>query len=245
MSTVTSSTKPSRVGRRAALGAAGALALVGAVAAPASAETEVDRPDSFTSAFTATATPEAVVDGEGNPAPGPDGAMGTFTFMINSDEEIICYDIETTGVTGEYESPAKTATHIHQANLGEGGPPRLAFPNPMGEGDVRTSSGCFQGPFTTGLEGDDGNDTGEGFSLAEIEANPAGFSADTHTADFLPGAVRGQLESIPVGGVETGFGGTAERSGGINPALTGVGIGAVALGLLGAGAVVARRQTGA
>ena len=227
MSTTTITTRRARRGLTAAGGGLGALALVAAGTLPASAETEVEMPDTFTSAYSVTATPENVVDGDGNPAPGEEGAMGMFTFMINSDEEIICYEIELTGVTGEYDSPAKTATHVHQANAGEGGPPRLAFPNPTGDGDVRTSSGCLQGPFTTGLEGDDGNDTGEGFSLAEIEADPAGFSADTHTSEFLPGAVRGQLQEIPVGGAETG----GEAPGTGDPLLIGLGAGVMALGL--------------
>lgn len=223
----TNTTRPARRGLTATAGGLGALALVAAGTLPASAETEVEMPDTFTSAYAVTATPDAVVDADGNPAPGEQGATGMFTFMINSDEEIICYDIELTGVTGEYDSPAKTATHVHQADAGEGGPPRLAFPNPAGDGDVRTSQGCLQGPFTTGLEGDDGNDTADGFSLAEIEANPAGFSADTHTAEFLPGTVRGQLQEIPVGGAETG----GEAAGAGDPLLIGLGAGVMALGL--------------
>lgn len=226
--------------RRAAVGTvAGAAALLMG-ASGASAETTVERPDTFTSAFTVMATPDAVVDADGNPAPGEPGATGIYNFMINSDEEIICYDIELTGVTPPYESPAKTATHIHEANAGEGGPPRLSFPNPEGEGDTLTSSGCLQGPFTTGLEGDNGADTGEGFSLAQIEENPAGFSADTHTSEFVPGAVRGQLKQMPVGGVETGFGGAAESEAGPSAAVMTAGVLGLA-GVAGAGVLVARR----
>ncbi|MGQ3011478.1 CHRD domain-containing protein, partial [Microbacterium aurantiacum] len=186
--------------------AAAGLLLTGPAA---HADTEVDEPSSFTSAFTVMATPGNVVNNDGVAAPGEEGATGTFTFRINSDEEIICYDIRLEGVSGDYESPARTATHIHQADAGQPGPPRIAFPNPEPVGDgPRTASGCLQGPFTTGIE-NDGVDTGEGFSLAEIEANPAGFSADSHTADFAAGVVRGQLTAIPVGGVDTGAGGTA------------------------------------
>ena len=43
-----------------------------------------------------------------------------------------------------------------------------------------------------------------GGSLKSIEANPAGFSADTHTSTFVPGAVRGQLAALPMGGADTG-----------------------------------------
>jgi len=210
-----------------------AAALVVAGAAPAAfADTEVAEPAEFTSAFTVMATPDMVVDADGNAAPGEDGATGSFTFRINSELEIICYDITLEGVTGEYESPARTATHIHEANAGEGGPPRIAFPNPEPTSDgVREASGCMDGPFTTGIE-NDGVDTGEGFSLAQIEANPAGFSADTHTEEFPAGTVRGQLTAIPVGGVDTGAGGVASSA-----SSTTVVVGAAAA--LGAGGLIA------
>lgn len=189
--------------------AIGAVLLIGSSLPAVAADDPVAEPATFTSMFTSNATPGAVVDADGNPAPGEEGATGTFNFRVNSDEEIICYDITLRGVTPPYQSMARTATHVHEAALGEGGPPRLAFPNPEDAGDgTLTSSGCMQGPFTTGILVD-GVDTGDGFSLAELEANPAGFSADTHTADFVPGAVRGQLAAVPMGPVDTGGGGTA------------------------------------
>lgn len=194
--------------RALAITAAAAAAVV-LVAPAAHAETTVDEPSTFTSAFTVMATPDQVVNTDGVATPGEPGATGSFTFRINSDLEIICYDITLTGVTGDYQSPAKTATHIHQANAGQSGPPRIAFPNPAPVGDgPRTSSGCLQGPFTTGIEAN-GADTGDGFSLAQLEANPSGFSADSHTASFTAGVVRGQLTAVPVGGVATGAGGAA------------------------------------
>lgn len=211
-----------------------------AFATPAAAETEVDRPDSFTSAFTVNATPGNIISPDnGEPVPGAEGASGTFHYMINSDEEVICYDITLRGVTPPYESMAKTATHLHEAVAGENGPPRLAFPDPTGDGDTLKSSGCLKGPFTTGLEGDDGVDTGEGFKLSSIEANPTGFSSDTHTSEFVPGAVRGQLTQMPVGGVETGMGGTAEQ--GVSPVALGTS-GVLALGLTAFGVAVVRRR---
>lgn len=142
--------------------------------------------------------------------------------MINSDLEIICYDITTRGVTPPYQSMAKTATHVHQTVAGKNGPPRIAFPNPEGDGDVRRSTGCLEGPFTTGLKGEDGQDTGTGFTLKSIEDDPSGFSADTHTSRYVPGAVRGQLTSMPVGGVETGLGGGESESGAIGVAAAAV-----------------------
>ncbi|MGJ9411237.1 CHRD domain-containing protein [Aeromicrobium sp. CF4.19] len=230
--------KTSTSGRRLAALAMAAPVLVMAAGSPASAETEVERPDSFTSAFTAMATPDTIIDPDGEPVDGEEGATGAFSFMINSDEEIICYDIELEGVTGDYESPAKTATHIHEAAEGEAGPPRLAFPDPEGEG-TRTSSGCLQGPFTTGLEDDGGNDTGEGFTLSQIEDDPASFNADTHTADFAAGAVRGQLQSMPVDGVDTGQGALAQPS---TSTGTVAALGVAGVVLAGAAGVAMRRR---
>lgn len=172
--------------------------LVTGLASPAAAETAVDRPAQFTSAFVVNAVPENVIGPDGTtPSGGTPGATGTFRFLINSDLDIICYDISTTGVGDDYQSAAKTATHIHETVAGSNGPPRIAFPNPGGTSDPLTSAGCFQGPFTTGLTPNGGPDTGTGFTLAQIEANPAGFSADTHTATAVPGAVRGQLVPDP------------------------------------------------
>ncbi len=228
-----------RIGR--ASGLIGAVALLSLAATPASAETEVEEPDTFTSAFTATGDPGMVVNGEGESVPGPDGATGTFTYMVNSDEEIICYDITISGVDPQYESPAKTATHLHEAPAGTAGPARIAFPNPSGQGDTLNSSGCLQGPFTTGVEGDDGVDTGANFSLAELEDDTENYYSDVHTTDYLPGAVRGQLTQIPVGGVDTGFGGTVVNDEGTST--TALAAGAFALaGLSGAGLVLARRH---
>ncbi|MFC7572722.1 sortase domain-bontaining protein [Klenkia terrae] len=106
-----------------------------------------------------------------------------------------------------YQSPDKTATHIHEASVGQAGPPRIALPDPEDDGTgTLVSSGCR--PFTTRLA-PQGTDTGQGFTLDQIETNPSAFSTDTRTSAFAAGAVRGQLVESPVGGVETGAGGTA------------------------------------
>jgi len=219
-----------------------AIAVLGA-AAPASAETAVDAPSSFTSAFTVMATPDQVLNADGVATPGPAGATGTFTFKVNSTLDIICYDITVSGISGDYQSPAKTATHIHAAAAGAAGPPRIAFPNPAPIGDgPRTSTGCLQGPFTTGVVAN-GADTGTGFTLTQLEANPAAFAADTHTVANPAGAVRGQLTQIPVGGVQTGGGGTATAT----PDATGAiatGLGALTVAGL-AGLLVHRRRAAA
>ena len=109
---------------------------------------------------------------------------------------ILHQDIVLKDVTGDYQSAAKTATHIHEAPKGRAGPPRLAFPNPQPLGDYRQSKGCLKGPFTTGVNVAGSNppvDTGAGFHVSQIEANPAGFFTDSHTKLYVPGVVRGQL----------------------------------------------------
>jgi hypothetical protein len=102
-------------------------------------------------------------------------------------------NITLSGVTGDYMSPAKTATHIHEAAVGKAGPPRLAFPNPKGPDHRRVSYGCLTGPFTTGVNSTAGVDTGAGFHVSQIVANPSGFFTDSHTVAYSAGAVRGQL----------------------------------------------------
>merc|ERR1712000_64099 len=118
----------------------------------------------FTSAYQVLATPDQVVN------------------MMNE---------KTGGLEGAYQSPAKTATHLHQADKGLSGPPRIAFPNPQGD-KVRVSKGCLQGPFTTGIIAN-GQDTGTVFTLKQIEENPSNFNVDVHSSLAVPGAVRGQV----------------------------------------------------
>jgi hypothetical protein len=211
------------------------IGLVGLGVGTASAqETEVPEPSEFTSMFTARATPDMVVNNDGVATPGQAGATGTFDYRINSDLEIICYDIELRGVTPPYQSPAKTATHIHEGDAGSAGPPRLAFPNPedAGDGTLR-SSGCLEGPFTTGVMAN-GQDSGTGFTLDRIEADPAAFFTDTHTAQFTAGAVRGQLTAVPMGGVETG-------AGGADPLPVALAVGALVAAGVGGTALLLRR----
>ncbi|TID18541.1 hypothetical protein E2P81_ATG06456 [Venturia nashicola] len=146
----------------------------------------------FTSTYTVIANPNEVINTTGSPVPGQPGAIGYFNYGINSQLDVICYNITLKGVKGPYQSLALTATHIHQANKGFAGPPRIAFPNPIGDDNIRRSVGCLTGPFRTGINAS-GVDTGTGLKVAHIEANPANFFTDTHVMAFSQGAVRGQL----------------------------------------------------
>merc|ERR1712230_316130 len=86
----------------------------------------------------------------------PADTVGYYNYGINSKTERICWEITLLNVAGTYLSPARTATHIHEAARGASGPPRLAFPNPQGDDKKRVSTGCMTGPFTTGLNGPNG-----------------------------------------------------------------------------------------
>ena len=125
------------------------------------------------------------------------GAIGYYSFGINSKKNQICYDIRLYGFRGEYESAANTATHIHEAPVGATGPPRLAFPNPRrtGNGDERRSKGCLTGPFEVGVPDEEtGLDLADGFEVSQIEDSPESFFCDVHSSLAVPGAVRGQLD---------------------------------------------------
>jgi len=129
-----------------------------------------------------------------NPTNSHQGASGSYILALNTYTNTICYNITLIGFRGNYQSPALTATHVHEAVRGQSGPPRIAFPNPIGDEKYANSIGCIKGPFRTGINGTDGKtDTGAGFHVRQIEANPSGFFADVHSSLAVPGAVRGQL----------------------------------------------------
>jgi len=155
-------------------------------------------PFKFTSTYEVKATPDQVVNATNAYTGGLAGASGLYKFGLNSDENVICYNITLYNFRGDYQSPASTATHIHEAAKGKSGPPRIAFPNPQPICDgVRRSIGCIQGTkdgFVTGVKNmTTGIDAGFGFQVKRIEDNPAGFFADVHSSLAVPGAVRGQI----------------------------------------------------
>merc|ERR1712137_720277 len=106
-------------------------------------------PFDFTSTYEVIAVPEQVVDANNTFTGGLKGARGVYKFGLNSKENVICYNITITGFQGEYQSPAISATHIHEAVKGKAGPPRIAFPNPVQVTnckDTRRSIGCIAEP---------------------------------------------------------------------------------------------------
>ncbi|GAA98360.1 uncharacterized protein L969DRAFT_93042 [Mixia osmundae IAM 14324] len=148
----------------------------------------------FSSTYSAYATPGMVVNANNSYTGGQEGSSGEFHFGINARQNVICYNITVyLAPNSTYQSPARTATHIHQGTVGLAGPPRLTFPNPvLDDSGYGQSIGCLQGPFETGVLSN-GTDTAANFTVAAIERSPSSFFADTHTSDAVPGAVRGQL----------------------------------------------------
>lgn len=82
------------------------------------------KPYVFTSKYKVYASPDQVVNASNVATGGLSGAQGWYFYRINAEKETICYDITLKGFRGEYQSPALTATHIHQADKGQNGPPR-------------------------------------------------------------------------------------------------------------------------
>ena len=87
-------------------------------------EWKADGPFYFTSTYSVIASPNQVVDSENEYTGGLEGCTGLFNYGINVLENVICYNITIDGFTGEYESPANSATHIHEGAVGQAGPPR-------------------------------------------------------------------------------------------------------------------------
>ncbi len=73
------------IGAGATLGAAVLLLSPTMAQASTEAGTEVEWPEEFTSAYTVMATPDEVIDADGEVAPGEEGATGDFMFWINSE----------------------------------------------------------------------------------------------------------------------------------------------------------------
>src|SRR5262245_16076466 len=116
------------------------------------------------------------------PGPGDEDAAGTAVVYLRTDSNEVCVDINIQNIT----LPA-TAAHIHQAPVGQAGPPVVTLTAPGADG---LSSTCA---------------TVEAVLMQDMVNNPANFYVNVHNADFPDGAARGQLVSTGAGaGVEPG-----------------------------------------
>ncbi|KAI4768139.1 hypothetical protein D6D17_06776 [Aureobasidium pullulans] len=162
----------------------------GSAATPAKYPEAVSSPSKLTSYYGVKATPDQIVNGT-TPTGDFADTSSLFKVGIGSELNLICYNFEIYKFHGEYQSPAASATQIHEAAKGASGSPRIALPNLIYVGNgVRRSVGCQQSPFKTGLLAN-GKDTADGLHISLIEKNPAGIFADTQSSFAVPGAVRG------------------------------------------------------
>ena len=103
------------------------------------------------------------------PNPGdPDGA-GHASFRVNVGQSQVCYDISVEKIA------AATAAHIHKGGVDGAGPPVVMLKAPGADGKVKDCAKADQAV------------------VKDILQNPAGYYVNVHTADFGPGAIRGQL----------------------------------------------------
>ena|SRR2546421_4229207 len=101
------------------------------------------------------------------PTPGPAGAKGTATFVIDQDAGTVCYTLVYSGIS------KPTMAHIHQGAKGVAGPVVV---------DLNVAQ-----------NGDKGCVPADKAKLAAINGGPAGYYANVHTAEYPKGAIRGQL----------------------------------------------------
>ncbi len=102
------------------------------------------------------------------PGPGDSDGSGTAIVSVNPSAERLCYELTASGI-----APA-TAAHVHDGPAGAAGP-IVAGLTPPADG---SSSGCVAADKAL---------------LKDIKKNPAEYYVNVHNADFLAGAIRGQL----------------------------------------------------
>jgi len=119
------------------------------------------------SEVTLTAT---LAGGSAEDPPGdPDGG-GTATITIDTGTLEVCWEITTSNIEDA------TASHIHEGAAGVNGGVVVGLDT---DGFSGTTSGC-----TTGSDA---------AALQAIIDNPSDYYVNIHTADYAPGAIRGQL----------------------------------------------------
>ncbi len=101
----------------------------------------------------------------------PDGS-GQATITINPDTGQVCWEITVSNIA------AATQSHIHVGAAGVSGD--VVVPLDV-DGFSGSTKGCIEGQDKA--------------LLAKIITSPAGYYVNVHTADFKPGAVRGQLSA--------------------------------------------------
>ena len=142
------------------------------VALVVTATAAADHPGAGGTPFFITATGAQEIPGPGAPLP----AMTTGVVRLNSGQEEICFQLESTGFT-ETGPMAVFAAHIHVITdqpVPGAGPPLVPFPvSPTGDTDT-----CVFAPRET---------------IMAIRQNPENYYVNLHTRAFPGGAVRSGL----------------------------------------------------
>lgn len=111
-----------------------------------------------------------LVGGSAEDPPGdPDGG-GTATITIDTDTQEVCWEITTSNIEDA------TASHIHEGAAGVNGGVVVGLDT---DGFSGSTSGCITASDAAGLQA--------------IIDNPSDYYVNVHTADYAPGAIRGQL----------------------------------------------------
>lgn len=142
-----------------------AVALLTAACRPAPTAAPTTGGETTTYDATLSGTAEYPDDSPGDPA-----GSGSASVTIDTAADEVCFTINVSGIG----LPA-TMAHIHQAPVGQAGPPVITLTAPDANGQA---DGCV---------------TADSDLLDDIVADPAGFYVMVHTSDFPAGAVRGHL----------------------------------------------------
>jgi hypothetical protein len=135
----------------------------------------------------------------------PDGS-GTATIRLDPATGMVCWNMTTTNIA------AATISHIHEGAAGVAGPVRVNL-------DVDGFDGSTEG-CTSGVSAE---------QINAIIANPAGFYVNVHNAEYMGGAVRGQLAAAATTAPSTSTGSLA----GGTSALTALGLALLGVAALG------------
>ena len=111
-----------------------------------------------------------LVGGDAEDPPGDPDGSGTATITVDTDTLEVCWEIATSNIADA------VASHIHEGAAGVNGGVVVGLDT---DGFSGSSSGCTAGP--------------DAATLQAIIDNPSGYYVNVHTADFGPGAIRGQL----------------------------------------------------
>jgi hypothetical protein len=124
------------------------------------------------------------------PGPGDESIYGDAYVDVYSESGEVCFTVFVEAWEGGFDLADVTAMHIHAGAAGVSGDPVVTFPLTIIEDPD------FGNYFQDCIDGLDTE------LLDEIADDPESFYVNVHTGDFPAGAIRGQLTSFDLPGVE-------------------------------------------